>query len=272
MNTKDITVIMLLYNTPSSVLNNFKNYKDYKVAILDQSNDFETKKKLKKILPNLIFYKVSDKNFGYAKGINFLVKKVKTRYFLSTQADVIISPKSIYKLKKVFLKKKDSIISIPNLNNKKNISSKKEKDVFKKVNNFIGAIFLCEKKKFEKLKMFDSNFFFYWEDVDFSKRIELTKQQIYLNLNIQANHYNGKSSSPSFKSLYIRISNFKFGEYLFSYKYNKLKLIKIIREPIISILSFFYYLIILNKEKALEKAFNLIGIIKFFKFFLFNKN
>ena len=52
-----------------------------------------------------------------------------------------------------------------------------------------------------------------------------------------------------FKSLYIRISNFKFGEYLFSYKYNKLKLIKIIREPIISILSFFYYLIILNKEK-----------------------
>ena len=44
MNTKDITVIMLLYNTPSSVLNNFKNYKDYKVAILDQSNDFETKK------------------------------------------------------------------------------------------------------------------------------------------------------------------------------------------------------------------------------------
>ena len=102
MNTKDITVIMLLYNTPSSVLNNFKNYKDYKVAILDQSNDFETKKKLKKILPNLIFYKVSDKNFGYAKGINFYVKKVKTSYFLSTQADVIISPKSIYKLKKFF--------------------------------------------------------------------------------------------------------------------------------------------------------------------------
>ena len=57
MNTKDITVIMLLYNTPSSVLNNFKNYKDYKVAILDQSNDFETKKKLKKFCQILYFIK-----------------------------------------------------------------------------------------------------------------------------------------------------------------------------------------------------------------------
>ncbi len=271
MNKNDITIIILLYNTPTTVLENFKSYKGYKVAILDQSNDFETKKKLKKILPNLIYYKVTNKNFGFAKGINFLVGKIKTKYFLCTQADVKISPESILRLKKVFSKKKDSIISIPNLKYKKINSLKNKKKEFKKVNSFIGAIFLCDKKKFEKIDMFDSNFFFYWEDVDFSKRVELSQQKIYLNLNIQANHYNGESSSPTLKALYIRISNFKFGEYLFSYKYKRLKTIKIIREPISNVLLFLFYSIILNKKKALEKAFNLIGIIKFYKFLLSKK-
>ena len=142
MNIKDITIIILLYNTPEKALKEFTNYKKFKIAILDQSNDLQTKRKLKKLLPNIIYYKVTNQNDGFAKGINFLVKKVKTKFFLCTQPDVKISVKSIYKLKKVFFKKKDAIISIPNLK-----STKSFKHEFKEVKDFIGAIFLSEKKK-----------------------------------------------------------------------------------------------------------------------------
>jgi len=266
MNIKDITIIILLYNTPEKALKEFANYKKFKIAILDQSNDLQTKRKLKKLLPNIVYYKVTNQNDGFAKGINFLVKKVKTKFFLCTQPDVKISVKSIYKLKKVFFKKKDAIISIPNLR-----STKSFKHEFKEVKDFIGAIFLSEKKKFDKIKMFDPNFFFYWEDVDLSKRISLSKQKIYLNTKIFAKHNNGKSTFLNMKSLYIRTSNFKFGEYLFQYKNTQLRLIKVIREPIVNFLLLIFYILVLNKKKALIKFFTLSGIFNFFKFILIKK-
>ena len=56
----DISVLLLLYKTSKSVLKNLKNYKDFKVYILDQSNDHQLKKKkefklhlLKKSLNNI---------------------------------------------------------------------------------------------------------------------------------------------------------------------------------------------------------------------------
>ena len=77
MQLKDITIILLLYNTPIKTLNNLKNYKKFNIIILDQSNDFETKKSIKKILPNILYYKITKKNKGFAKAINFLSQKVK---------------------------------------------------------------------------------------------------------------------------------------------------------------------------------------------------
>ena len=68
MQLKDITIILLLYNTPIKTLNNLKNYKKFNIIILDQSNDFETKKSIKKILPNILYYKITKKNEGFCKG------------------------------------------------------------------------------------------------------------------------------------------------------------------------------------------------------------
>ena len=271
MNFKDITVIILLYNTPNKILENLRIYRKFKVAVLDQSNDHQSKKKLKKILPNIIYYKVTRQNNGFSKGINFLVRKVKTKFFLCTQPDVKISVKSILNLKKVFFKKKDSIISVPNIKNSTHLKIQTEKLKIKKTQKFIGAVFLGDKDKFKKIKMFDEFFFFYWEDEDLSKRIELSNYNIYLCQNSLAFHDSSKSTKSNVKSSYIRTSSFKFGEYFYQYKYKRLKLIKIIREPLSCILFIFFYLIIFNKNKALNNLFKLIGIFKFFKFFLIKK-
>ena len=93
---KDITIIILLFNTPNRFLKNLKNYKNFQIAVLDQSNDFKVKKKIKKILPNIFYYKVTEKNYGFAKAINFLSKIVKTKFFLCTQPDVRIDFKSFF--------------------------------------------------------------------------------------------------------------------------------------------------------------------------------
>ena len=92
---KDISIILLLYNTPKNVFKNLKHYKNFNIYILDQNKNSDLKKKLGKIFPNLNYYR-SEKNLGFSKGINFLARKVKTKYFLCTQADIKI--KEIKKL------------------------------------------------------------------------------------------------------------------------------------------------------------------------------
>mgnify|MGYP006155357795 FL=1 len=189
MKKNDITVLLLLFNTSRHLLKNLSSYKKFNVVILDQSNDNKIKKDVLKILPNIKYYKITHINKGFAYGINFLTNKVKTKFFLCTQADVKISYKDILKLKLPFVKNKDAVISVPHIRSFNNFSSrqKKNKKIFK-VDKIIGAIFLAEKKKFHLIKKFDENFFFYWEDIDLSKRVEMSKYSLYLNYKSKALH------------------------------------------------------------------------------------
>lgn len=264
MTYKDITIIILLFNTPNKFLKNLKNYKNFQIAILDQSNDFKTKKKIKRILPNIFYYKVTENNYGFAKAINLLTKKVKTKFFLCTQPDVKIDPKSILNLKKVFNKKKDCIISLPKIASYRNYKFANKKRKIITVENMIGAIFLTKKKLFDKINKFDEDFFFYWEDVELSRRIKNSKFKIYLNKDSKAFHFAGQSTTTTFKSKFIKNVNFKFGEYLYQYKYSELKMIKIFREPITKFSLIFFYLLTMQFRKLDINFFYLIGIMKFF--------
>ncbi len=259
---KDLTIILLLYNTPRNLIKNLHVYKHFKILILDQSNDYNLKKKITKFLPNIEFYKVTNNNLGFAKGVNFLVKKVKTKYFLCTQVDVLVSNKTILSLKKTFLKKKDCIISIPSLKNK--ISKKK---IFS-VNSFIGAIFLANKKRFLELKGFDEDYFFYWEDIDFSYKIKGSNYKIYLSSISKATHLYGKSTSSTFTVYLLKNLNFRYGEYLFNYKNKKLKIIKLIRDPIFFIVKLIFSIILFNKLRLYKSIANLLGILKFYKYLI----
>jgi GT2 family glycosyltransferase len=263
----DISIILLLYNTPEEKLNNLSIYEDFDVYILDQSNDMDTKKKILKLLPRIKYYKVTNINRGFAKGINHLIKKINTKFFLCTQPDVLIKKRSIIKLLHSFNKYKDCIISIPTLNKK--IKKKISKKEIIKVKDFIGAIFLANKHKFNQVGKFDENFFFYWEDVDLSKRInDLKIFNIYKCNNVVAFHNNGKSTINNAKSNFIRTTNFKFGEYYFDYKHRKLRVIKLIREFMKRFIMMLVYLIFFNNEKLNYNLYNIVGILKFYFFFL----
>ncbi len=266
----DISIVILLFNTPKKLIKNLKNYKDFKILVLDQSNDKKLEKFFKNFFPKLEFYKSTKKNLGFAKGINFLIRKVKTKYFLCTQPDIIIQKKSILNLKKPFKSNENCILSVPEIKNFKNYKRKK-KDKIYKINDFIGAIFMGNKKKFVQIKMFDERFFFYWEDVDLSNRILKSKYNIFINHSSKATH-TWSSTKFNLSSKFIKSTNFKFGEYLYQYKNNKLKIIKILRQPIFHIFLTFIYLILFNHKKCLENLFCLFGIIKFLIFICFSKN
>ena len=132
----------------------------------------------------------------------------------------------------------------------------------------IGAAFMAKKKKFTKFGMFDEDFFFYWEDIDFSSRIKNKGYKIYINLDSIAFHKSGTSSKNDFQTLLIRNINFKFGEYLFSFKNKKLRLIKIIRQLLQNIIFIMLNLIIFRLKNSLINACYLFGILKFLLFWM----
>ncbi len=267
MKYNDISIVILLYKTPNETLPNLDDYKDFNIYILDQSNDIKLQKRIKKKFSKIKYYGLTTKNRGFAKGINFLVKKVKTRYFLCTQPDTIISKRSILELKKTFKNKNDAIITVPKIKQLKNyIISKKFKKIIP-VKTIIGAIFLADTKKFIDIGMFDESFFFYWEDMDLSKRIENNCLKIYLNLNAKADHVGERSVKENIKSFIIRKVNFKYGEQIFQFKYKKLRSIKLLREPIKFFILTFFNILIFRFKKALEYLCFIYAIFKFVFFF-----
>ena len=262
----DITIILLLYKTPLELIKNFKAFKKFNVIVLDQSNDRVFKKKLLKILPKIKSYTISKDNNGYARGINKLVKKVKTKYFFCSQADVSISENSILELRKTILrKKKNAILVIPSINKK---IKKKVKEI--QVKNMIGATFLCNTKKFIEIGMFDENFFFYWEDIDLSRRIQKSNFKIYETQKSKAVHQNGNSSLNGYRTDLIRNKNFIFGELLYDFKGGKIKTIKILRKFFQNIFLLILNLVLLKFRNSNINLAKILGIIKFI-IFIFKK-
>ncbi len=264
MKHSDITVIILLYHTPKKLILNIKNYEDFKIIIFDQSNDFNTKKFLLKRYKNIIYYKLSGKNLGFSKAQNLLIKKVKTKYFFSTQPDIFIQKKNILKLKKLLKKNENNLIAVPNINKTYKILKKKHI----KIKEMIGAAFMSKTSKFKKFGMFDERFFFYWEDIDLNKRINKSKFSIMTDTTCKAYHLSGKSTKNNFNSRYIRNVNFRFGEYLYLYKYNKLHILKLPREILLNSLRLILNLIFFKLSKLEKNLFNLIGILKFITFII----
>ena len=266
MKQNDISIIILLFQTPKKLIKNLKIYKDFKILVLDQGNDKKLEKYFRDFFPNLEFYKSTNENFGFARGINYLVRKVKTKYFLCTQPDILIQKKSILNLKRPFKYNKKCILSVPAIRGFEKYKKKKKNKIYK-IENFIGAIFMGEKKKFLELKMFDENYFFYWEDIDLSSRILKSKYNIFINHDSKAIH-TWSSTKFNITSMFIKNSNFKFGEYLYQYKNKKLKTVKILRQPFVYFFLCLLNLMVLNPKKSLENLFNIYGIVKFIIFIL----
>ena len=164
------------------------------------------------------------------------------------------------------LSKKKAAIVIPSINNKKSLL-KDEKKILE-VRNIIGATFLSDKKKFTELGMFDEDFFFYWEDMELSNRINKSNYQMFLNKRSKAIHKNSKSSVDSLKIDIIRNKNFIFGEMLYDYKVKKIRKLKIIRKLLQNLFFLFFNIFSFKLKASVISLAKISGILLFLKFYI----
>jgi GT2 family glycosyltransferase len=264
----EITIIIPLYKTPIKKINLIKQYKNFKVLVLDQCPEKNTKQKIQNL--NIKYYS-SKKNLGLSKATNFLLNKVKTKYCLFTQADIEISFKSIELLKLAIERRKDTIFAGPKFIKNKSINISLGNDNYKIVNNLNAACMLCDTVKLKKIGFFDEDFFLYWEDIFLMDKINKSNYKMIFVPNANVIHAGGKSTDDNYKIKFIRTLNFKYGEFLYDYKMNKFRIIKVMRQLFQSILFLLLNILTFNFPKILKFLAFILGIIKFLKFILIKK-
>ena len=71
-------------------------------------------------------------------------------------------------------------------------------------------------------------------------------------LNAKVNHDSSTSSSRNYKIEYIRLLNFIYGEFVYDYKLNKLRFIKIFRKLIQNIFLFIFNILFFQLKRLLK--------------------
>ncbi len=174
---KDLTIVIVTFKTNKKIL--FKclyaiNFSAH-VIIVENSNDSNFKQILESKYSNLNVV-LSGKNLGYGAGNNFGLERVKTKYALILNPDVIVE-KNFFEEMNIYLEKKIDfhLMGSSQINNKvdsggffndidKKMKFKNEKksayDSLVLVDWIVGCTMLFNLEKFNTRKLFDENFFF----------------------------------------------------------------------------------------------------------------
>ena len=191
----EITIVLISHKSKNLIINFVKNiYKKFNIIVIDNSNDVNLQKEIKKNYPNIIIKLIV--NNGYGSSINYASKLIKTKYFLISNPDVEgINEKNIQKFLSAASKLDDNFSSLGprylNINSKSHVQS----DINEKISEmkFIsGACMFFKKKNFDLIGGFDENFFLYFEESDFCLRAHKKKKNYQLN-EILINHKIGTS-------------------------------------------------------------------------------
>ena len=283
---KNLTVIIVIYKTSDKILLScIKSIdKKVKIKIIENSNNFENKKLLEKKFPNLKVH-CTGKNLGYGGGNNYGFKLSKTDYALVLNPDAVCDKNFFVNVKKYLDKKFDFTVIGTRLNkksifksygffDKKNKSNdlidfdKKNKHLsIEKVDWVVGCGMLINLKKFKSNKIFDENFFLYFEEFDLCKRLKTKGENVYSSKLLLISHLGFKGSFASdlnlkLEAAYLRNwhwmwSSFYFYKknygYLFAYKKSIGKLVR-------SFIKYLFYVFFFNKEEANNYKSRFLGL------------
>lgn len=272
-----ITVIIVTYKTNKRILENCLNSIDrnIKVIIIENSENFELKDFFTKKYNNIKIY-CTGSNTGYGKGNNFGISKVTTQYTLILNPDTICNKKFFLNLNKLI--NKDSnfhllgcLYSKKNLDNQAgyfNNSKVKKINQFTKVDWVKGFALVINLKKFKNKKIFDENYFLFFEEIDLCKSIKNINGNVFISNQLNVKHLGFKSSTNQKKSGNNQLEKLKNWHYLWSNFYYHRKhygylysLQKNLIKLLSSLFKFLLFTILIQSSKRDKYLYRFLGLL-----------
>ncbi|MBI4053293.1 MAG: glycosyltransferase family 2 protein [Candidatus Diapherotrites archaeon] len=190
-----VTAVILLYNSRNHVMNcieSFRNldYKNFQIIVVDNYSVDGSLDVVRQKYPSIRTIK-NEKNLGYAAGNNIgimeALKDKKTKYVYITNPDILQERGTLGKLVRRAEQEKDCGIigpviyesasggvefagaTIDNATGKITFLHQKPKKALESL-YAMGCAMLVNRKVFEKIGLFDPDYFCYWEETDFCMR------------------------------------------------------------------------------------------------------
>jgi len=286
----DCTVIIPAYFPDDKILDNINSIpQEVKIIIVDNSYDHSLLAKIKKI-SNCEYYNIGD--VGLGKTFNFALQKVKTKFMLLTQPDVVLRKKCLENLIVGINKYEGAGIVVPivydlghyskydfydlkysKLNktfNQKNLKNKK--NIFPAGDFCVDAVnattMLIRTDAIKKIGGWDNNIYVYHEDIDICLRMYLNNYYIVKIFDAVVDHQGWSSHFLEIKNTMnlTRVWHFTWSSIYFNFKFcNKVYAsIFFLKVLIKAICKFLVYGIFYNKEKF---KINIIRLSACFAFF-----
>jgi GT2 family glycosyltransferase len=265
---KNITFIIVTYRSENIIEKCLKKIpKKCKIIIVENSNNFYLKEKIKKKYPRIKFL-INKKNYGYGKANNIGILNTKTKYAFILNPDAILQKNTIFELKKAikFLFDDFSIISPNSYNNYGYFNKQKKINIIHNlldVDYVKGFAMLLNLEKINNKKIFDENFFLFLEEIDFCKRIKNLGGKIYIATKSRISHVGKNSSKDDIKIELCKNWHWMWSLFYFNNKhYGLLSAYKItIFKFLSAIIKIFFNLLFFKKNLFLINKFRLLGLI-----------
>jgi len=264
---KDICVVAVSFKSQTKILKLIKKLdKSISVKIIENSKDFELKKKVEKKYKNVKVI-IPKYNKGIAYSINLAVKSTKKKYIMYLASDIDIKNSQIVQL----LKKANNIekfgaitAKIKGQDYKDLIINPKKTNVLSEVWFNTGCIMLMKKNLMKKVNYFDEKYFLYFEESDYYKRCIDKKLPIFMYDKVIIKHEGGAAIEENFRNEYQKVRNWhycwsKFYYYKKHYGYLK-GLSKTIPNLVRAVKSIIHGIFTFNFDKALTHYVEIEGL------------
>ena len=276
----NLTVIIVTFKTDIAILKNCLNsiHKSTNILIVENSENFAHKNEIEGRYKNVEII-CSGLNLGMGAGNNFGILKAKTEYVLILNPDIICDKNFFSNITEYLDESSNySIIGCQYKNNtiwKPAGFFNKKKNFLIKFNNHltkvdwvVGCSMLVNLKKFDEKKIFDENFFLFFEEFDLCRRTINKGNFIYSSNKLIVNHLGFKGSfatDEKFEIQAIKLKNWhymwsqfyfdkKYDGFLISYSKGLVKLIKNAFKILIN-------LFLRNKSETIKYKFRFLGLL-----------
>ncbi len=197
MSNKDITIIINTFNSDEKIFSCLDSIdKAFQILIVENSGNTLFKKDVENRYHNVTCELTYD-NLGYAKGNNFGLSKVKSKFALILNPDTLLQQNTLDNFLTTANKVPDFTMIGPA------IQEKIDKEKFQKLNNLLevdsikGFAMFLNLSQFKDIGYFDDNFFIYFEEIDLCRRVREKNKKIYLDPSIVIDHLGGSSHNKS---------------------------------------------------------------------------
>ena len=185
-----LTIVFLSFHSEHHIRRHILEIdKKFPILIIDNARNFGFKKEIEEKYSH-VTVKTPNENLGWAAGMNLGIKESKTEYVMINSPDINISNNNIEKLFFEAKKIKNFALFAPTyLDETVHKNFYKKPDASDSLNDileveWIDNSFIINKKEIEHVGFFDENFFMYFENLDFCKRILDNKKNKVIRINV----------------------------------------------------------------------------------------